>query len=449
MANESNQNREGMKPATFTASWARRSAIFAALVALVGCAKAGDGEAAHGGMTRAELVAKLERAMTRENPEQPVHEVQLLEGRVTGKIESLKRPTPECKRDRDGDLTCTFVSELGKDEDGDDCSVVCQASTYTSSFGTHVKAMIGDSATESPVLETKAFDQGMSSLFAANYIGETSTKVVFGTAKVAVLYAGGYGVTCFDAAPGGQKTFRRVVGRLFESLAFDPDPKYAPVAAAAYQLRTGDKPLGFRYNLVRARSDGEGYVETNTEFRLKTDGETWKFFDRRVWVVRDAGGDVEDFKSFHWVNGHGPAVLSAKPGEDNRFRLKFQNGPVSNGLDSTPKAPLNTEFWIAPELGRVSKGALNRYVYADMSVEDSDPAFYYVALTRSAPGVLMESESAKFPGESDEGKPKVQDQLHVNEHGVVTKEVTAESVSELLHAWGQLPSVKKPKGGKK
>lgn len=448
MANESNNSRADVLPRMFTTSRLRRLAFIGALAALggsfvatAGCMKKRDGAVGDGGMTRAELVAKLERAMLRENPEQPTHEVTLLEGRVKGRIESLNAPTPECKHDEDGDLTCSIISELGKDEDGDDCSIVCLASTFTTSFGPHIEAMVGDGSTEPPIVEAKVVGEGLSSTFEANYIGKTETKIRFGTAKVAVLYAGGYGVTCFDAGPGGRKTFRRVVGSFFESLKFDSDSKYAPVAAVGYRLRTGDTPVGFRYNLIRKRPDGKGYLETNTEFRLKTDGDSWQFFDRRVWVERDASGNVEELKSYHWVDGHGPAMLAAKPGEDKRFRLKYRNGSVSNGLESTPKAPLNTEFWVAPELQRLSAGGLKRYVYAGLSIDDSDPAFFYVALTRSAPGVLMESSSVEFPTKAEEGETQIKNEIHVNEQGLVTKEVTSESVSELLHMWGELPSM--------
>lgn len=456
MARKSSRSRvEGPRPTT--ADFLRRFTFAGALVVVgaslatvSGCMKKRDGNMADGGMTRAEMAAKIERALKRENPEQPPHEVRLLEGRMSGTIESLKNPRPECKHDEDGDLTCTFISEMGKDEDGDDCSIVCIASTYTTAFGSHVKAMVGESLTEAPTLEAKVYEHGLSSLFEANYIGETETKIVFGTAKVASLYAGGYGVTCIDSAPGGRETFRRVVEKFFESLEIDPEPKHAAVAAAGYQLRAGDKPVGFRYNLVRERSDGDGYVETNTEFRVKTDGETWQYFDHRLWVVRDEVGKVEEMKSFHWVDGNGPAELSAKPGENDRFRLKFRNGPVSNGLESTPKAPLNTEFWVAPELRRVSAGGLNRYIYSGVSLEDSDPTFFYVALTRSAPGVLLESASVKYPDkDSKKDEPEIKDEIHVNEDGVVTKEVTPEMVSELMHAWGQLPSAKSLKGREK
>jgi len=264
----------------------------------------------------------------------------------------------------------------------------------------------------------------------------------------------GYTVTCVDVGPGARQTFQRVVGGFFESLQFKPKKSKAALAALGYRTRAGDQDTGFQYAVVHERPNHEGFMEMSMTFRMKTDGKTWSIIDQQGWVERGVDGTVEKLTELYWVDGKGPAVLSAKPSEEGRFRLKFRIGSISNGLDATPKAPLSTPMWSGPELARLSSGALQTYTYARLDVEDSDPIFRYATLTRSGDGVLTTRLSSSPPAAAEKASdtPNVSGEIQVNERGQVTKEVTSESVVELIYSFGELPQMtgqRTPKKGTK
>jgi len=118
--------------------------------------------------------------------------------------------------------------------------------------------------------------------------------------------------------------------------------------------------------------------------------------------------------------------------------VKLEVGSQVNALEMTPRAPANTELWSAPHLLAVSSGRAPSYTYSIPSVADRDPTFRSVTVKRTAPGVLVETMSDGSKAASADASPG--DELHVDERGLVTKLVSATHVSELLFAWGDVPS---------
>ncbi|HEY4116869.1 MAG TPA: hypothetical protein VGM56_03385 [Byssovorax sp.] len=414
--------------------------------AMSGCAGGSLDARSAGGhaMTPEERAAKLEQLLGRENAPAPTHKLDMLEGLAKGEIESTTPPRVECKTEG-AERSCYIEAALGTNPDGTDASIDCVVSTRVDAFGIVVKrATEGAQLGETPTLEAKAIGEGIGVSFSSNTTKEDAQNVYVGTAKVASLYAHGYEASCFDVQAGGRKTFARVVEHFFDGLHFAPNPTAPALAAFGYQTRVGDRTGGFRYDIIAERASAPGFVEITSRFWLETDGKSWSVRDGAAIVERDAKGAVEKMSNLLWLDGKGPLMVSAKPSEDKKFHLKFEAGEKSSGLESTPKAPLSTDLWSAPELARVSSGASQSYRYAFLDVIDSDPSFHYLTITRSAPGVLFEGDEAvsatgKKPVNAEAAAER--DQLFVDARGVVTKEVTTHAVSELVMSWGELPSV--------
>lgn len=387
--------------------------------------------------------------LAREVPAVGTKHVSLFDGKVQGDIESLTDPKPDCA-DSEGTVTCSIEADLGKDGGGEHLpsTVVCSVSTSVAAFGPVLEAtsLQNQSLDETPTLQVAPVGEGVAATFMANTSEVQDDKSLVGTAKFAALYAHGYMATCYDSRAGGRKTFERVAAGFFSTLKLEST---ITLFAFGYKTRVGDRPSGLRYAAIAKKSD-DGFIETSTQFHLETDGKTWSIKDALTLTERNAKGGVEKMQTLFWVDGKGPAVLSAKPSEDKRFRLKFEVGDKSNGLESTPKAPLNTELWAASELLKVSTGASRRYRYAFLDLVDSDPAFHYLTITRAAPGVLSEAQDASSSDASratnggDDASP---DELSIDEHGLVTKQVSPQLVSERMYTWGSLPTaVGKSKG---
>jgi hypothetical protein len=399
----------------------------------------------------AERAALVEKWRARELVAVPMKPVNVLGGLATGEIESLVDLKPECKgTNANGDL-CNFKIDLGKDSDGDPADVVCSVTTDLPAYGVVLKNFLEKSGLdETPIIETKAVGEGLAVSFVANASREVDTKTSYGTAKMAALLAHGYFTLCLDDSAGLRATFARVTGHLFETLKFKDNPKGAAVFAYGYTERAGDRTAGFRFGAVVKRTDPEpGWVESNSHFFLETDGKSWQVKDAIQLVERDPKGTIEKLVELVWLDGKGPFTLSAKPSEDKKFRLKLEAGNQTNGLESTPKAPLNTELWAAPELLKVASGSSPSYRYAFLDVIDSDPAFHYITLTRTAPGVLLEDQEAaggKKPAPTQAGASK--DELQIDARGLVKKEVATQTTAELVHTWGDLPALLGGKGGK-
>jgi hypothetical protein len=401
--------------------------------------------------TLAERNEKLRGWMAREMPPAEVRPVVMLDGLASGELESQSELKPECKKTDTNGTFCEVKADLGKDGDGDAADVFCDVTTDSQAFGLLLHGVLGQNGLdETPVLEVKPIGEGISAWLVANISRLEDQKTIYGTAKLAALYAHGYVGVCLDLSAGGRKTFNRVAGHFFESLKFKENPKSTTLFAYGYQDHVGDRTTGFRYEVIRKRAEPDaGYVEAIAQFALETDGKTWEVKDAFRLVERDDKGGIDKMTNLFWFDGKGPAALSAKPSEDKKFRLKFESGNQTNGLESTPKAPLNTELWAIPELRKVASGASQSYRYAFLDLLDSDPAFHYITLTRTAPGVLLEDQepltaSGKKNATGGDGSSK--DELHVDSHGLVTKEVSTQSVSELVYTWGELPALI---GGKK
>jgi hypothetical protein len=386
--------------------------------------------------------AKIRKWLAREVEPVALQRVDLMNGFATGEIESKTPVVPECKAAENGATVCTLVADLGQDPDDADAvsNVICSASTAVSALGPVLKASLESaSLDETPALAVDTVGEGLATRFMANTTEPDGDNILVGTQKLATLYAHGYMVTCFDKRAGGRKTFERVTGHFFESLKFK---SVVTVFAFGYRMRVGDRTAGVRYaSIAKRQGDESGFVEQNTHFWLDTDGKTWSIKDRVSVAERDIKGAIQKMENLFWFEGQGPAVLSARPSEDKKFRLKYEVGDKSSGLESTPKAPLNTELWAAPELLKVSAGSARNYRYAFLDLIDSDPAFHYLTITRSAPGVLAEAQEAMpGPGAKDKSAAdESKDELQIDARGLVTKEVSSHSVSELVYTWGDLP----------
>ncbi len=404
----------------------------------------------------AERTAKIKKWLAREVEPAPVQHVELFDGHATGDLESRSPIRPECNNLDGGETVCTVVADLGPDRDDPEASstVVCSLSTSVRAFGPVLKATALEKSAleETPELAVRQVGEGVVASFIANTSEEQGDNVLVGTAKFAALYAHGYMAACFDKRAGGRKTFDRVTGRFFESLKFKST---VTVFASGYQVRMGDRTSGIRFSSIAQRpGDAAGFVEQTSYFHLETDGKTWSMKDLVIVAQRDGHGGLEKMDYLFWNEGDGPALLSAKPSEDRKFHLKFEVGDKSSGLESTPHAPLNTELWAAPELAKVSAGSSKNYRYAFLDLVDSDPAFRYLTITRAAPSVLSEvQEETPRPGTKEMGMAGTpsKDELQVDARGLVTKEVSSQTVTELVHTWGSLPDVLRSgkEGGKK
>jgi hypothetical protein len=421
-----------------------------ALVAALGSAACGGSHAPAKGPegkkeSPTERTAKIKRWFSREIDPVATRHVALFDGFASGEIESRTEIRPECTNTEAG-MACTVVSDLGPDKDDPEVSsnIVCTVGTTARAFGPVLKATALSNAQldETPVLDVKTIGEGLAATFVANTTEQQGDNVLVGTAKFAALYAHGYMVACFDKRAGGRKTFDRITNHFFESLKFKST---VTVFASGYQVRMGDRTSGIRFSSIAKRpGDDTGFVEQTSYFHLDTDGKTWSMKDLIVVAERDGHGAIEKMEYLFWNEGEGPALLSAKPSEDKKFRLKFELGDKSNGLESTPKAPLNTELWAAPELARVSSGSAPTYRYAFLDLIDSDPAFRYLTITRSAPRVLSEVQDEAPAAGAKHASPSpasTKDELQVDARGLVTKEVSSQSVTELVHTWGNLPAL--------
>jgi hypothetical protein len=415
----------------------------ALLLGVAACGHGGRGASSPSGGSDEATSAKVKRWMAREMAPVGVQKVDLLEGLASGEIESKTPPKPECDKNNSGAEYCGISADLGKDEDGDDCNIVCAVTDDLPVFGLMVKKHIGENALdETPTISASKVGDGIAVSFVANISHAEGDKTLFGTAKFAAFYTHGFVATCLDAMSGGRKTFDRVVGHFFGSLKLQPGRDKSTLFSLGHQLRAGDRTGGFRYGVISKRPDEEpGFVERSVSFWLETDGKTWSVRDRFVDVQRDPKGGIEKMTELYFPDGQGPISLSAKPSEDKKFHLKLEAGEKSSGVESTPHAPLNTELWAAPELRKVATGSAPHYKYAFLDVNDADPSFHYVTLTRSAPGVLLEdvAQMSGTPAKKAAGDIATKDELHVDARGLVTKEVSTDSISELVVTWGELP----------
>ncbi len=285
--------------------------------------------------------------------------------------------------------------------------------------------------------------------FIATYSRHTERSFSLGTLKVALLYGHGTMIKCLDHSPGGRSTFERIVWGFFESLIFK-DLEGAPtVYADGFRLREGNGTAGFRYNSLMQRPDDAGYSERYVSFVLATDGKKWATIDFGYEVMRNSQGNLETLRQLTWIDGQGPMVLTAKPAEGGKYRLKMELGVKSSAIDLTAKAPLTTRLWAAADMAKLSAGTLPSLRFAVLDVVDGDPSFQYMNLTRSKAGVLLqdvdEGPQAKKTGQTG----ATREELSVDDNGLVTKWVSTELVGERVYNAGHLPSAMLRAGGAK
>lgn len=382
-----------------------------------------------------------ERLMSREQGPFSTHPVRLLDGVVMGRAESRVAPVSECETSDEG-FICEVELDMGKDEEGEPQGIHCMVGTDLEQFGLIVKAAQGPTVLlEPPVLEVEPRGPGVAATFTANNGMHDETSASVGTIKISSLYAEGYMATCFDLVSGGRATFERVVGGFFDSLELGERPHEPTLFSMAYRVREGDRTVGFRYGYVVTDAKATPrFTEHAASFYLRTDEQSWQVRDFEADVVRKEDGTIERYRQQFWRDGQGPFVLSAKPAEHGRFRIKAQAGRQIDAIELTPKAPLGTELWAAAQLGRLVSHETEEHVYAWPTMNDGDPSLSYLFLTPGPQGVVLEQtrRHARFD-EAPDPQDDVRDELHVDARGLVTKEVRTSSVDELLFARGEVP----------
>ena len=158
-------------------------------------------------------------------------------------------------------------------------------------------------------------------------------------------------------------------------------------------------------------------------------------------VERDEQGVVDAFRSTRWLNGTPPVILTAKPGEGGRMRLKLEVGEKRDSLELTPEAPLSTELWEAPRLLGVSSGKVKTHRYGFPSVsEDGEPTLAYATLTRAKQGVVVEEIERSSGGKKRKvgAETPVRNELAVDERGFTTKQVSPDAIFERVLLEGEL-----------
>jgi hypothetical protein len=377
------------------------------------------------------------------------HEVRLPNGMASMTTESATPPRVACERGDDGDEHCTVNLDLGVDPDQDKHEIECAFFAYQDPlpFGVMVSRMAeGWTLQEMPKLDIGATSSGaLFSRFEAPVTKDTEEHHYIGTLMTAARYAPGSLVLCSSTQAGGSAAFRRIVGKLFDSVQMKADE--STVFQRVVRARKGDQVVGFRFDLVR--KNDEGFVETGTSFFLTASEESWRTNDVNHHIDRDLRGAVESYRTA-FLRGKGASgVLTGKPGEGGRFRLKLEAGGHTNAIELTPEVPVSTELWEAGALKKVARGAQPKHKYAFLSVgADGDPSFSYSSLTRVSEDTLTETiDPHGKPKKS--GAPKQSNELHINAAGVVTKQVSADTIYEQLHLSGNLPQVKASKGAPK
>lgn len=363
---------------------------------------------------------------------------------MSAEIESKAEPKVSCEKLESGSLVCNVGVDLGPDDDGDANGFSCTAvvSRIPLPFGLLFKqTLAGRTIEEVPIVEVENLPKDItaSRVVVPSY-GERDQSTAFATTKVAVAYGPGYTLTCEDNGAGGSAAFRRISSRFFTSAAFSKMPP-APMLRAAFKQRRGESVRGF--SLATVHKEEDGYWESHQSFYLETNGKSWSVFDGQQIVERDAKGAVESMRHTRWFDGGAPVVVSAKPGESGKIRVKVEGPGKSESIEMTPKAPVSTELWEAPALRKVSSAAGGSHKYAFPSISaDGEPTLHYAALSRAKVGVVLEEidHGTKKKKTSAEEEHVEKNEISVDERGFSTKQVSAENVYERLFLTGELPA---------
>jgi len=402
------------------------------LLGAVGC-KGASARQANDASSDQTAREKIARMMAREQGPFAQHEVSLFDGRIEGEVESKSKPRVECEQVDDTER-CTVTLDMGVSETGKPSAIACVATNGHQPFGQQIHALApGVKVFGRPEFDARKEPQGLSGHFSFDGVTNEKGQPTLMSLKVSSLYSGVYTFTCLDLQPGGKQTFARVVRELFASLSFGDPPEFAGQHSLGYVKRQGDEATGFRFVHVGA-VDGE-QVQSSLYFNLKRTKEQWQTVDRDVFTLRSAGGELTKYQSRNWLHGLGPVVITAKPAEDGKLRIKVDNGNKSDALEITPRAAVSTEERMAPQLAslRSRTGRPTRYGFPALDA-DGDPTLLYSVLEHHEPGIVYERVVSH--ADFNQGSRDEPSELHVDEHGVVTRQVNADEIIELVHRRG-------------
>jgi hypothetical protein len=367
--------------------------------------------------------------------------LELPEGAMSADVEAAAPPKVSCK-DHDGGRTCGITVPLGTDEDGVVRAFECSAtwSPIPLPFGMMTQTTMGDLRLEEMPQFDAEWSQGpqpaLIAKFSAPAMGQTEENTLIGNVKIVARYVPGHTMFCGDTGAGGEKTMARVAGGLFQSVQVK-DINNGVLLQNASRERKGDTPSGFNFAFVRKNDDG-GYTEVRSGFHLATSEKHWDVRDFTAHVTRNDKGAVESLRQMYWDDKRVAGILSAKPAEGGKLRLKFEHGGKSDALEITPQATLSTELWESPALLRVSSGTAPAHRYAFLSVaDDGEPTLAYAKLARLRGNVVQ--EEIEVPGAKGKNQNREKNELTVDERGFVVKQVSKDSVDERLHQSGNLP----------
>ncbi len=367
---------------------------------------------------------------------------------MSADVEAKTEPKVGCQKLQNGSLLCSVQIDLGRDDEGEAKGFTCTAFIDRAPlpFGVLLKrTLAGRTIEEVPLIELESLPKDVtSSRVVVPSYGEQEQSTLFGTTKVAAAYGPGFTLACEDNSAGGSAAFRRISSRFFASASFSKMPP-APMLRAAFKQRRGDSIRGFA--LAAIQKEDDGYLESHQSFSLETNGKSWSVVDSQKVVERDAKGTVESMRDTRWFDGDAQIVLSAKPSESGKIRVKIEGGGKSESIELTPKAPLSTELWEAPALRKVSSaaGASHRYGFPSISA-DGEPTLVYAALSRAKAGVIFEEIDRAKKKKSTEEEHIEKNEISVDARGFSTKQVSAENVYERLFLTGDLPVAGAAKG---
>ncbi len=429
--------------------------LFAGLTGawLAGCAPA-EGRVASSAAAGGDpsiMAAQVQRIRGWEPTGLKTFHFELPDGLMSADVDAKAPPKVECKN-AEGDVrNCNIVLDLGKDDEGAPRTLECAAAwgPVPLPFGILVKTSLGKMGLNEPprvdVGWAKGSDGGLVARFTANVSYQANDRVLVGTAKLAARYAPGHTLFCADTAGGAEQAVQRLTTQLFDSAKVKGLTDGLVIQTAAKERR-GQAATGFRFDFVRKGEDG-GFIEVKSSFHMKSTDTTWDVNDFAMSVTRDAKGSVEALRELFWLGAQRAVVLSAKPGEGGRLRIKLEANGKSDALEMTPQAPLSTELWESPSLLRVGSGGAPKHRYAFLAVsDDGEPTLAYSSLTRLRPGVVQE-EVEMHGKKAKDAQKQQRNELSLDDRGLVTKQVSSDSVDERIHLSGTLPALlvgKKP-----
>ncbi|NOU31819.1 MAG: hypothetical protein HOO96_28280 [Polyangiaceae bacterium] len=389
--------------------------------------------------------ARVKRMREWEAPAMKTFHVEMPEGILALDVEGTAAPKVECAQQKSGSPLCSFTVELGKDAEGDAHSITCSAhwGDLALPFGIMVHESLGKFALEETPRVAVSWNGGtegglVATFYAAAGLSSEQTYLV-ANAKLAVRYTPGHTLFCGDIMGGGEKTFGRVVQKVFETAKVKGQNDRV-VSQIAYRSRRGDAVTGFTYGHIR--KDDDGFVEALTHTSLEADDKNWDLRDFTNWVSRDADGSVSMHRKGYFEGVKAVAIVTAKPSEGGRLRVKIDRDGKTDAVELTPLAPLGTELWEAPSLLRVGAGTLPSHRYAFPAIaDDGEPTLRYSELSRIKDGVV-EERIATHGAKSKTTETSQRNELTLDAQGSVSKQVSSDSVIERLYLFGGPPALK-------